>query len=217
MAAGIPVSRASVDWRRLHALGLPSGSVRALLAVMIFAAAWGLLLFQPTRAVPGYLSDLLFIIMGHYFAARNRAARDPEPGPPPLYLPRGSVRSVLVVGSVAVAVLLYLRGRLTSPERNPAVVTLILVGGFLLGVALHAAWAWWMGEGHRPPRFVEDLRAIVSLAAATLLIFLVWNRSFLIVSPTRIDGLFAQWVHLGRYGPEHVLAAIVGFYFGSRS
>ena len=33
-----------VDWRRLHALGLPAGSVRALLAILIFATAWGLLI-----------------------------------------------------------------------------------------------------------------------------------------------------------------------------
>src|SRR5882724_10592291 len=87
-----PHSRSQVDWRRLHALGLPAGSVRALLAVLIFATTWGLLVLKPTQEVPGYLRDLLFIIMGHYFAARRRSGPAEEPGPPPLYLPRGSVR-----------------------------------------------------------------------------------------------------------------------------
>jgi hypothetical protein len=184
---------------------------------MIFATTWGLLLLRPAQDLPDYLGDLLFIIMGHYFAIRNRPAQEREPGPPPLYLPRGSVRSILVIGCVAVAILLHHRGQLTSLDQNRGVVTLLLVAGFLLGVALNAVTVWGLGEGHRPPRFVEDFRAIVSLAAALLLIVLVWSRFFLPWLSVRIDSAFAGWNHLGRFGPEHVLAAIVGFYFGSRS
>src|SRR3954453_14263520 len=211
MIDGITETRTQVDWRRCHALGMPAGSVRALLAIMIFATTWALILLKPTQEVPDYLGDLLFIIMGHYFAARNRVPQEREPGPPPLYLPRGSVRSLLVIGCLAVAVLLPLRGQLTSLDHNPGVVTLLLVGGFLLGVAINAVTAWWLGEGRRPPRVVEDLRAIVSLAAAILLIVLVGNRSFVHFASAPIDGLFGGWVHLGRFGPEHILAAIVGF------
>jgi hypothetical protein len=211
------VPRSQVDWRRLHALGLPSGSVRALLAILIFATTWGLLALRPSQEVPGYLRDLLFVIMGHYFASRRRADQVDEPGPPPLYLPRGSVRLVLVAGCVAVAVLLHRRGQLTAPDENPGVVTLLLVGGFLLGVALSAVSAWWMGRGARPARFVEDLRALISMSAAVILVILVWNRLLLFFPPGQIDASFARWVHLGRYGPEHALAALVGFYFGSRS
>jgi hypothetical protein len=206
-----------VDWRTIHALGLPSGSIRALLAILVFGTAWTLLLMQPAAEVPDYLRDLLFIIMGHYFAARRRASEAPEPGPPPLYLPRGSVRFFLVAGSIAVAALLYRGGQLTSLERNPGVVTLLLVGGFLLGVAMNAAMSWWKDRGHRTPRVVEDLRAIVSLMAAGLLIILVLNRLLFIVPTIPIDRLIPPEVHLGRFGPEHLLAAIVGFYFGSRS
>jgi hypothetical protein len=172
---------------------------------------------QPTREIPDYLGDLLFIIMGHYFAARRRSAEEPEPGPPPLFLPRGSVRLFLLAGSVLIAVLLYQRGQLTAVDRNPGVVTLLLVGGFLLGVALNAVAAWWKDRGHQTPRFLEDLRAIVSLVAAIVLVVLVLNRLVLFVPTTALDALWAQWVHLGRLGPEHVLAAVVGFYFGSRS
>jgi hypothetical protein len=196
---------------------MPAGSVRALLAVLIFATTWGLLLLRPTREVPDYLADLLFIIMGHYFAVRNRATQEREPGPAPLYLPRGSVRLILIIGCLAVAVLLHLRGQLTSLDRNPGVVTLLLVGGFLLGVAMNAVMVWWLGEGRRPPRFVEDLRAIISLAAAILLIVLVWGQFYLPSLSVQIHSVLAEWIRLGRFGPEHVLAAIVGFYFGSRS
>ena len=38
-----------------------------------------------------------------------------------------------------------------------------------------------------------------------------------IVPPAQIDQLLPPEIHLGRFGPEHLLAAVVGFYFGSRS
>src|SRR5215470_15477756 len=197
MSADTPRPDVPIDWRKVHALGLPSGSVRALLAILIFATAWCSILVSPTREIPDYLGDLLFIIMGHYFAARRRAASEPEPGSPPLFLPRGSVRLFLLAGSVLIAVLLYQRGQLTPVDRNPGVVTLLLVGGFLLGVALNALAAWWKDRGHRPPRFLEDLRAIISLAAAVLLVLLLLNHFVLFFPPARIDELLAQRVQLG--------------------
>ncbi len=209
--------RSGDDWHRLHALGLPSGSIRALLAILIFATTWGLLFLRPSREVPDYLRDLLFIIMGHYFASRHRSDQGDEPGPPPLYLPRGSVRLILIAGSVAVALVLYRRGQLTTPRENPGAVTLLLVGGFLLGVVLNAASDALRERGHRPPRLAEDLRALISLVAAMILVVLVLNRLLLIFPPERVDTHLARWVLIGRYGPEHILAAVVGFYFGSRS
>ena len=206
-----------VDWRRLHALGLPAGSVRALLAVLIFATTWGLLILKPNAEVPDYVRDLLFIIMGHYFAARRRSGPAEEPGPPPLYLPRGSVRLFLVAGSIAVAVLLFRRGRLINLDENPGVVTLLLVGGFLCGVALNTLSTWWRDRGHQTPRIVEDLRALISLAAAVMLAMLVWNHVLALFPADSFDALLTSRVHLGRLGVEHILAAVVGFYFGSRS
>ena len=205
------------DWKRVHAMGMPAGSIRALLAVMIFATTWGLLLIRPGQEVPDYLSDLLFIIMGHYFASRSRADHGPAPGPPPLWLPSGTVRIVLIAGSAAVALLLYRRGTLSTPSKNPGVVTLLLVGGFLLGVVMNAMASWWRDRGHLRHRVFEDLRALVSMGAALVLIGLVWNRLFPVFPPSEADAVFARWVDLGRFGPEHALSAIVGFYFGSRS
>jgi hypothetical protein len=207
----------SVDWRRLHALGWPAGSVRALLAILVFAATWGLLVVRPSHEVPVYLRDLLFIIMGHYFAARRRAGQLEEAGPPPLFLPRGTIRLLLVIGSLAVAIVLYRQGRFSDLERNPGVVTLLLVGGFLLGVALSTLSTWWDERGHHTPRFVEDARALVSIGSAVILIALVWNRHLQVFPPESVEAHMPVWVHLGRYGPEHILAAVVGFYFGSRS
>jgi hypothetical protein len=196
---------------------LPSGSIRALLALLIFATTWGLLVLRPSREVPDYLRDLLFIIMGHYFAARRHAEQGDEPGPPPLFLPSGSVRLILVAGCAAVAVLLFQRGQLTTPRQNPGVVTLLLVGGFLLGVVLNAVRQALSERGHRAPRILEDLRALISMAAALILVGLVLNRVLIVFPPERVDTILSRWSILDRYGPEHVLAAVVGFYFGSRS
>jgi hypothetical protein len=210
-------SGSHLDWRRLHAFGWPAGSVRALLALLIFATTWGLLVIKPNQDVPDYLRDLLFIVMGHYFAVRRRSGPAEEPGPPPLYLPRGTVRLLLIAGTVGVAILLFRTGRLTSLDQNPGAVTLLLVGGFLLGVALNSLATWWRNRGHKTPRIVEDLRALISVGAAVMLATLIWNQALVVFPSGSVDALLPATVHLGRFGVEHILAAVVGFYFGSRS
>lgn len=205
----------SVDWKRLYAFGWPAGSVRALMALIVFGTIWALLVLRPERTIPEYLRDLLFIVLGHYFAVRSRATTvADDPGPPPLYLPRGSVRFLLIAGFVGVAVFLYRHEQLFQIERNPAVVTLLLVFGFLLGVVLRQLGAWWAGRGASTPRIVEDLRAFVSLSAAVLLAIVVWDQ---FLPGSRHWGLHDINLGLGRLGPPHLLSAIVGFYFGARS
>jgi hypothetical protein len=210
-----------IDWRTMHALGLPAGSVRALLAVVVFATVWGMLLVRPSQEVPDFLGDLMFVIMGHYFATRKRsagiAAPGDEIGPPPLFLPSGSIRLFLAAGSAAVAAVLYQRGVLTRVDRNPGVATLLLIGGFLLGVILNTVIGWWRARVKRGHRAIEDLQALAAMAAGLVLVALVWNRLFPVVPPNEVDAVLNGWGHLGRLGPEYLLTAVIGFYFGSRS
>ena len=61
--------------RRRHALGLPAGSVRALLAFMVLAVLWLLALYglTPSGQVPLtfiYLQYVMILILAHFFAAR---------------------------------------------------------------------------------------------------------------------------------------------------
>ncbi|QDV38827.1 hypothetical protein [Tautonia plasticadhaerens] len=206
-----------LDWKGRHAFGLPPGSVRALLALLIAATLCGTLALRPDREVPAYLRDLMFIILGHYFAVRGRARGSPDEGeagaPPPLYLPKGTVRLLLVLGFVAVAALLARRGRLAPIDENPGSVTLLLVGGFLLG----ALMKWALGRfstGGRPRwfRILEDVKAVVALASAAVLVVLCWDQA----SPFLPDAMTGTIPRLGEHGPEHLASALVGFYFGSR-
>lgn len=220
--AAAPIEKtpaAEPDWRTLHALGLPGGSVRAVLALMIFGGIWLWLWLRPERDVPAYLDDLMFIILGHYFASRAAADAAPEPGPPPLFLPRGSIRLVLVGGFCVVAFGLARRHHVWAPDPaggmklNPGAVSLILVAGFLVGVVLGRIRQWWVSKGRRFPRIVEDVRAIVSLIAAVVLLMIVFG----VWSPAAEGPLLRVQHFFSKYHAEDVLAAVVGFYFGSRS
>jgi len=216
MSADPADPRPPADWRKTSAFGLPTGSIRAILALLIFGTTWALLVMRAEVEVPDYLRDLLLIILGHYFAARHRPEPAADAGPAPLFLPRGTIRAVLVLGSIAAAVVLYRNGRLHDVGRNPGVVSLLLVGGFLLGVVFRAIAGWLGARRGGLPRIVEDLRASVVLLAAAGLVVLVWDRYFPYLPPFR-NRLGGIPLRLGQYGPEHVLAAVVGFYFGSRS
>src|SRR5438309_1871855 len=205
------------DWRGRYALGLPAGSVRALLATLIFAGLWAWLLLRSEVEVPDYLQNLLFIIMGHYFAVRHEAQREEDAGPPPLFLPTGSVRLILIGGFIAVAVALFRQDRLwladaEGTQIHHGVLTLILVGGFLLGVGIARLWALF-SKSASLPRWLEDLRALVSLAAAVLLILLVFG----VIEVPDWGPLHHVRQFGGGNGVNSILAAIVGFYFGSRS
>lgn len=197
------MTTADADWRRRHALGLPGGSVRALLALAVVGTVCGLLIREPDRPPPEALESLLFVVLGHYFAARAQAPAQSD-GPPPLYLPRGSVRLLLIAGLVTVGVVI---GRQPGAASQRGAVTLALAAAFLLGLLLTRVTGWWQRRRGGPSRVLEDMRALVGLGAAAALAL----HAFFGVLPDPAT------VGVGRLGLEQGLAALVGFYFGSRS
>lgn len=198
------VADPSLDWRKQHALGLPGGSVRALLALAVVGIVCGLLLRAPDRPPPEALESLLFVVLGHYFAARAQAPEDRAAGPPPLFLPRGSVRFLLIAALVGTSVVV-LRQEDAAAQRG--VVSLALAAAFLLGLLLTRVTRWWQRRRGRPSRVLEDMRALVGLGAVGALAL----HAFYGVLPD------PSTLGVGRLGLEQALAGLVGFYFGSRS
>ncbi len=144
-------------------LGLPEGSVRALLALMVFGTIWALLVLHEDKPapIPLHLYYLMFLILGSYFAARrhHQAAAGVRHAHP-LHLPRGTLRFLMIVGFIA-AVGWGLRNdpqfldRLTPPVSGAAVPPDRCGRGVLLGRSRRAIWGASPGGASRRPALVS--------------------------------------------------------------
>ncbi len=193
------------------ALGLPSGSIRAILTLMTV----GFITIQTARGVHVGLLwfESLMIVLAHYFASRRlvqmprelrqrlQAEGVLEAEPNPLYLPRYSLRIFIIGAFAALAVYLARNGRLLDPV---AVPIFIAVGAYFAGILFHALMEWWKRGKPKSPgatRF-DNIRAVFTLAAMALVIVL------------QLTG----WQSLIPHGEklEALPLALMLFYFGSR-
>lgn len=200
--------------RRRHALGLPAGSVRSLHVLLVVGLFCAVILI-PTKsvaAIPPYLIYLMFIILGHFFAAHGVSIGTSESQGSPLHLPRGLVR-FLIIAALAGSIgwMLYndpahleaqYDASLLELKQQPLVPVFIL-GGFLLGVILRGL----VGRNHDADWF-QDFEAWTSLVAllglgVAVIIHSVINPSM--ETPISLPG----W--------EAGLGAVIAFYFGERS
>src|SRR4051794_6582424 len=107
-----------------HPLGLPPGSVRAVLALMIAGLFW-LLLALPDEfpeKVPLFVYVLLALVF-LFFGSHGHTIGQHITGHSPLYLPRGVLRALLLLGTaVEIGWLYYAHAdRLTqrlTPDAN---------------------------------------------------------------------------------------------------
>jgi hypothetical protein len=148
-------------------LSLPRGSVRALISLSLLGVLCVLMLRGVEAPLP--LALVTLVALGHYFGSRSTAP--PRPGTrPPLFLPRGSIRAIIVLGLGTVAYFLWEDGRLelTMENRNSAIlfVAAALVLGFLFRKAADIVTR---GRMTRPRRWVENAKAVLALAATALL------------------------------------------------
>lgn len=204
---------------RRHPLGLPAGSVRALLAFMVFGIIWAMLLL-PERVdvdirVPQYLYYLMFLILGHYFAARGHTpviagVREH----PPLYLPRGSLRLLMIVGFAAAMAWGFYHNPRFFDRLKPLQITdqpylpLVLLAAFFLGIIVARVADRLLAGPEGLPAWFQDILAWVSLIALLSLAAEFIVR--LVINPTLAHPLdLPHW--------EGYLAAVVGFYFGLKS
>jgi hypothetical protein len=181
-------------------LGLPRGSVRAIATLVTAGCCWILIVAE--QPVPGYVLSLLLTVIGYYFGFRQKvksagsrifdasaAVREP------LYLPGGSIRTLLILGFAGCGVLLAARRQIAEPAYLEFFIILAgLVGGYffarLFTVNLDPGTAGLVN--HAKGALV--LGATIGLAALLL------------------TGLYHERPRLGL-----ALACTISFYFGSRS
>ena len=152
-------------------LGLPAGSVRALLCLVIVT----FLVIQTARGVRVDVvwSEALMITLAHYFTTRRFVPLSPElrakleatgeiePDESPLYLPKHSVRILLVAAFAGLAYYLYDHGRLFETQ---SLSLLVSVGAYLLGITVRGVLGWWSRHtGIRSPAWWVDFKALGTL------------------------------------------------------
>lgn len=194
-----------------HPLGLPPGSVRAVLALMIAGLFWLLLALPDAyqERVPLFLYVLLGMIM-LFFGSHGHTIGRHINGQAPLYLPRGSLRFLLLLGTAALCTWLYFEHRDRLVERLTPTdqqlsrwpeLLLATFGGFTLGYIVRFG-PWRKSAGFQDILAAISLLAMLGLVAETVLI--------VFIKPTMPESMDAStW--------EAVLSATVAFYFGARS
>lgn len=191
-----------------YPLGLPSGSVRALLTLMVV----GVICFDIVKhqAVEIVWAETLMIALAHYFTTRRFVNLPPEvlakleadgvlqKEPYPLYLPRGSIRAVILASFIGVAVYEFQQGRLWEP----AIVSILgALVAYFVGNLIRSVRDWWYrGRSLPPTRLWGDIKAITCLGG------------LLLISLLRIT----QHQNLLPAHSEAVVMALTLFYFGSR-
>ncbi len=189
-------------------LGLPNGSVRALLTILIVAVV----IAKTVRGehVETLWTETLMIALAHYFTSRRFIKLAPdvvhqleaegavEPEAHPLYLPRHSIRVILFAAFGGMAVYLLLQDKLLEGQ---GLATLGVVAPYFLGNVVGII-THHFSKGKQTPtiRGWEDLKAIAVLA-----ILGFTATAFLLGRPELVPKL----VRNGALG-------LVLFYFGSR-
>jgi hypothetical protein len=192
-------------------LGLPAGSIRALLAIQIVLIFWVLLLVPSDQFVPIPLNlyFLLSLVMMFFVSHGKSIARHDEPATSPLWLPGGSIRFLILAGTAGVLIYTYVNrpenlDRLTPRQEDLANWTYYLGAlgsGFVLGyitrvMPFRNAWAY------------QSFQAWVAIIAMAIIFFELIFRIF--INPNLNVPVEARaW--------QTAVTAVVAFYYGSRS
>lgn len=192
-------------------LGLPAGSVRALLCMIIVS----FLVLQTARGVRVDVvwSEALMIMLAHYFTtrrfvplthelrARLEATGEIEPDEGPLYLPKHSVRVLLIAAFVGLGLYLHANGRLFETQ---SLSLLVSVGAYLLGITARGFFAWWSRHtGITAPAWWNDAKAIATLAIVLVAVLLQ------LAGVKQIQGIETSRL-------QDFSLGLVLYYFGSR-
>ena len=191
-------------------LGLPRGSVRAIVTLMIVAVV--IVLTVREEPLTALLAETLMVALAHYFTSRRLIKLPPdvkrkleadgilEHEPHPLYLPQHAVRVIIVLAFMGLAAWLIREEKIWKPD---VLSTLVVVFAYFLGVILSSILLWRSKRtlaGTQTLVWWEDLKAVaVMLAIAGLL------TAYLLGQQAALPDWFAN----GTFG-------LILFYFGSR-
>jgi hypothetical protein len=196
--------------KRRPPLGLPTGSVRAILTLLILTVV----IVETARGhrLEELWSETLLIALAHYFTSRRFIGLSPAllqrlenegeiaVESHPLFLPRFSIRLIIVAAFGGLAYFLYHeRGMRQFADVPPILIT---VAAYLLGIVARGVVSWRIRRRPQgqPFRFWEDLKALaVILAMLGTAIPYFLDQSALVPEQVRSFAL-----------------AFVLFYFGSR-
>ena len=208
---------------RRHALGLPAGSVRALLALAVLGLLWAIALYHPhgetmseaDKQLPMImisLQILMVLILVHFFTAHGKTIGRHVSGASPLGLPGGSIRFVLAIGYIGLCVFLYYNHAEFALPAGASLSSLLLalvatLAGYFAGLLISrfVRMIW----GDPPPAPYLDMEAWVAMLAmlglgVIVLLHLV-NRSV------------SDEYHIQLDTTEAVVSGLIGLYFGARS
>jgi hypothetical protein len=198
------------DQTARHPLGLPPGSIRSILSIMITGLFATLLLLPASQnvTVPPFLYPLLSLLLVYVVAHGKTIATAGER--PPLHLPHGTVPFLVTIGLIAAVSWKFVNDRDTLLSRlTPTteqlqqwpVLLAALFGGFFFGrVVRRGPW------NHTP--MYQDLLAWVSLLC--MLGLGIETLAVVFIHPTLPEGLDMHKL-------EAFLTAAVALYFGARS
>ena len=182
--------------------------MRALLTLMIVAVV--IVEVARGREFEVLWTETLMIALAHYFTSRRfihlpmeilrRLEEDGylEQESHPLYLPRHTIRGIILLAFIGLAFYLYRRERLFTPQ---ALSILGLVFSYLFGVIFRVVFDWWMRR--HPTKAAwwwNDLKA-----ASVLLVMAAAMAAYLFDRPDLLPH------QLRNFALGYVL-----FYFGSR-
>jgi hypothetical protein len=189
-------------------LGLPNGSVRALLTLLVVAVV--IVQVCRRREIEPLWTETLMIALAHYFTSRRfinlapdvirrlEAEGHVEVESNPLFLPRHSIRAIILLAFVGLAVYLYRANQLFE---FPALSILGVVFAYLLGIVVRGLIGWWLkGRESRTIRGWEDAKATV-----VLVVLLYTAGAYLLDRPDLVP-----------HQLRNLALGFVLFYFGSR-
>ena len=183
-------------------LGLPKGSIRALVAISLAGTCW--LMVLVSRDVPSYLLSLLLTVIGYYFGFRTVAKTtsgriyDPASHPrTPLNIPGGGIRGLLMMGFLVSGIVLWSAGKLLGDDMKYLEFYVILAGLIVGHLFARAFSHVRVGRCYLGIHHFKGL-AVLGSALALLGVLLL--------------GLFADLPYVAM-----VLCAVISFYYGSRT